>query len=69
MGETHRRTPFGLGWAPPTAEAGLDGLYEVQVPLVPEIRLHLAADAIVLWARMEAETCARMPAPFWRPRG
>jgi predicted nicotinamide N-methyase len=43
----------------------LDGLYEVQVPLVPEIRLHLAADAIVLWARMEAETCARMPAPFW----
>jgi len=43
----------------------LDGLYEVQVPLVPEIRLRLAADAIVLWARMEAETCARMPAPFW----
>jgi len=65
MGETHRRTPVGLGWASPTAEAGLDGLYEVQVPLVPEIRLHLAADAIVLWARMEAETCARMPAPFW----
>jgi predicted nicotinamide N-methyase len=45
--------------------AALDGLGLVQVPLAPEIRLHLAADAIVLWARMEAETGRTLPAPFW----
>ena len=32
---------------------------------MPEIRLHLAADAIVLWARMEAEARITLPASFW----
>jgi predicted nicotinamide N-methyase len=44
---------------------GLDGLSQVRVPLVPEIRLHLARDAIVLWARMEAEAGYKLTAPFW----
>jgi predicted nicotinamide N-methyase len=35
------------------------------VPLAPEIRLHLATDAIVFWARMEAEAGAALAAPFW----
>jgi len=35
------------------------------VPLVPEIRLHLAEDAIVWWARMEAEAGTELVAPFW----
>jgi len=35
------------------------------VPLAPEIRLHLATDAIVLWARMEAEAGSAMAAPYW----
>lgn len=53
----HQRTP--------TRPVGLDGLAQVSVPLVPEIRLHLAKDAIVLWARMEAEAGNRLVAPFW----
>jgi predicted nicotinamide N-methyase len=44
---------------------GLDRLRLVEAPLVPEIRLHLAEDAIVWWARMEAEAGAVLPAPFW----
>jgi hypothetical protein len=32
----------------------LDRLHLVEAPLVPEVRLHLAQDAIVWWARMEA---------------
>ncbi len=43
----------------------LDGLRVVRVPLVPEIRLHLAEDAIVWWARMEAEAGTELVAPFW----
>jgi predicted nicotinamide N-methyase len=43
----------------------LDGLRVVQVPLVPEIRLHLAEDAVVWWARMEAEAGTELTAPFW----
>ncbi len=45
--------------------AGLDGLRLVRVPLVPEIRLHLAEDAILLWARMEAEAGTTLAAPYW----
>jgi predicted nicotinamide N-methyase len=45
--------------------AGLDGLRLDRVPMAPEIRLHLAEDAIVLWARMEAEAGRELPAPFW----
>src|SRR5258706_34361 len=37
-------------------EYGLDRLRLVEAPFVPEIHLHLAEDAIVWWARMEAET-------------
>ncbi len=45
--------------------AGPDGLSLVPVPLAPEVRLHLATDPIVLWARMEAEAKSRLAAPFW----
>jgi predicted nicotinamide N-methyase len=44
---------------------GLDGLRLTAVPLVPEVRLYLAEDAIVWWARMEAEAGAALPPPFW----
>jgi predicted nicotinamide N-methyase len=45
--------------------SGLDRLRLTRVPLAPEIRLHLAEDAIVWWARMEAEAGERLVAPFW----
>lgn len=35
------------------------------MPFVPEVRLHLADDAIVWWARMEAEAGKVLPPPFW----
>ena len=44
---------------------GLDRLRLVGTPLVPEIHLHLAQDAIVWWARMEAQTGGVLAAPFW----
>jgi predicted nicotinamide N-methyase len=44
---------------------GLDRLRLVEAPLVPEVRLHLAEDAIVWWARMEAEIGGVLTAPFW----
>jgi predicted nicotinamide N-methyase len=44
---------------------GLDGLDQVAVPLAPIISLHLAQDAIVWWARMEASAGRRLDAPFW----
>lgn len=43
----------------------LDELHLTRVPLVPEISLLLARDAIIFWARMEAEARAHVPAPFW----
>jgi predicted nicotinamide N-methyase len=45
--------------------AGLDRLRLSQVPLVPEVRLFVAEDATVLWARLEAEAGQTMAAPFW----
>jgi predicted nicotinamide N-methyase len=45
--------------------AGQDGLHLVAVPLAPEIRLHLASDATVFWARMQAEARIAVAAPFW----
>lgn len=45
--------------------SGLDRLRVGHSPLAPEIRLHLAEDAIVLWARLEAETGTSMAAPYW----
>jgi predicted nicotinamide N-methyase len=65
MSEMHERTLAGLATTTATPDPGLDGLRQVRVPLVPEIRLHLAEDAIVLWARMEAEAGAKMASPFW----
>ncbi|WP_246016856.1 class I SAM-dependent methyltransferase [Micromonospora pisi] len=44
---------------------GLDRLRLVEVPFVPEVRLHLAEDAIVWWARMEAEAGTVLPPPYW----
>ncbi|MDG4831943.1 50S ribosomal protein L11 methyltransferase [Solwaraspora sp. WMMD1047] len=48
--------------APPR---GIDGLRLTAVPFVPEIRLHLAEDPIVFWARMEAEAGTALTPPFW----
>jgi predicted nicotinamide N-methyase len=45
--------------------AGLDSLRLSRVPLVPEIRLFVAEDATVLWARLEAEAGQQLPPPFW----
>jgi predicted nicotinamide N-methyase len=44
---------------------GLDQLHLAEVPFLPELRLHLAEDAIVLWARMEAAAGQTLPPPFW----
>lgn len=46
-------------------DMGLDGLHLLSVPLVPEVRLYLAEDSIVWWARMEAEAGTVLDAPFW----
>ncbi|MGS2615167.1 class I SAM-dependent methyltransferase [Micromonospora sp. LZ34] len=44
---------------------GLDRLRLVRTPFVPEVRLHLAEDAIVWWARMEAHAGRSLPPPYW----
>src|SRR5437588_579628 len=43
---------------------GFDGLRLVRLAFVPEIRLHLADDAVVLRARMEAQAGPGRT-PFW----
>jgi predicted nicotinamide N-methyase len=35
------------------------------VPFVPEVRLHLAEDPTVWWARMEARADTRLAPPYW----
>jgi predicted nicotinamide N-methyase len=45
--------------------AGFDRLRLAEVPFVPEVRLHLAVDPIVLGARMEAESGAALAPLFW----
>ncbi|MEU4338594.1 50S ribosomal protein L11 methyltransferase [Micromonospora lupini] len=45
--------------------SGLDRLHLVPTPFVPEVRLYLAEDAIVWWARMEALAGHALPAPYW----
>jgi predicted nicotinamide N-methyase len=35
------------------------------VPLTPEVRLHLADEAIELWQRTESDQGAELPPPFW----
>jgi predicted nicotinamide N-methyase len=47
------------------SDNALDRLRLVAAPLVPEVRLHLAEDAIVWWARMEAEAGQVLGPPFW----
>ncbi|MEV0806786.1 50S ribosomal protein L11 methyltransferase [Micromonospora sp. NPDC050200] len=44
---------------------GLDRLRLVPTPFVPEVWLHLAEDAIVWWARMEAAAGHTLPPPYW----
>jgi predicted nicotinamide N-methyase len=44
---------------------GGDGVRLVPAPLVPEVRLFIAEDAIVLWARLEAEAGRPLPPPYW----
>lgn len=44
---------------------GMDRLHIGSAPLVPEIQLHLAEDAVLLWARLEAQLRTTVAAPFW----
>jgi predicted nicotinamide N-methyase len=62
---THQRSITDFDELATRWSGGSDGLRLVPVPLAPEIRLHLATDPILLWARMEAEAGNEMPAPFW----
>src|SRR5262245_18197940 len=45
--------------------SGLDRLCLVPAPVVPEVRLYLAEDATVWWARMEADAGTVLTPPFW----
>jgi predicted nicotinamide N-methyase len=49
----------------PTGVSGWDGLHLESLPFIPEVRLHLADDAILLQARFEAQAGKRLPQPFW----
>jgi predicted nicotinamide N-methyase len=62
----NRQVVVGLENRIATSKAGgLDGLRIVPVPLVPVIRLCLAEDAVVWWARMEAEAGRELAPSFW----
>jgi predicted nicotinamide N-methyase len=43
----------------------MDGLRLTCAPLVPEVKLFLAEDPHILWARLAAGTGGRIPAPYW----
>jgi predicted nicotinamide N-methyase len=45
--------------------ADCDGLRLVELPFVPEVRLYLADDAILLQARLEATVGRRLPPALW----
>ncbi|MEU4678455.1 50S ribosomal protein L11 methyltransferase [Micromonospora sp. NPDC023737] len=50
------------------AGAGADSIDRLRlapVPLVPEVRLVMAEDAILIWARLEAAAGRVLPPPFW----
>jgi predicted nicotinamide N-methyase len=49
----------------PVGAAGTDGLRLRRLPLVPEVRLYLADDAILLQARLEAQNGGRLATPYW----
>jgi predicted nicotinamide N-methyase len=51
--------------APGSGAAQPDALRLRPVPLAPEIRLFLAEDPMLLWARLEADAGVRLAAPFW----
>jgi predicted nicotinamide N-methyase len=42
-----------------------DALRMSPVAMVPEIRLLLAEDSVLLWARLEVEAGRPLPAPYW----
>lgn len=46
-------------------QVGLDQVRLTVLPFVPEVRLHLATDAIILWARLEAQARQALPPPYW----
>jgi predicted nicotinamide N-methyase len=48
-----------------SGRAAGDGIGLVRLPFVPEMRLHLANDAVVLRARLEALVGHGLPPPFW----
>ncbi|GIF71614.1 class I SAM-dependent methyltransferase [Asanoa siamensis] len=43
----------------------MDGLRLTSARLVPEVRLFLAEDPTILWARLEADAGHRISAPYW----
>lgn len=43
----------------------MDGLRLASPRLVPEVRLFLADDPTILWARLEASAGRRLPPPYW----
>jgi predicted nicotinamide N-methyase len=43
----------------------MDGIRLMTAPLVPEVRLFLAEDPTILWARLEADAGKRLPPPYW----
>jgi predicted nicotinamide N-methyase len=43
----------------------MDGLHLTSAPLVPEVRLFLAEDPTILWARLESGAGRHLPAPYW----
>lgn len=45
--------------------AAMDGIWLHNASLVPEIRLYLADDANVLWARLGAQLKAAVAPPYW----
>jgi predicted nicotinamide N-methyase len=49
----------------PVGNAGIDGLRLRRLPVVPEVRLYLADDAILLQARLEAQDGRRLATPYW----
>jgi predicted nicotinamide N-methyase len=43
----------------------MDGLRLTSARLVPEVKLFLAEDPTIFWARLEAQAGHNLPAPFW----
>jgi predicted nicotinamide N-methyase len=49
----------------PTGSTGPDGLRLRRLPFVPEVRLYLTDDAILLRARLEAQAGHKLASPYW----